>query len=121
MDRDSGPDRLSFFGTALPPWFQLRVVTVPSGHQRAYDQTEWRDALVIVERGEIDLECLGGSRERFGRGEVLWLTGLPLRALHNPGREPALLVAVSRRRPEPSAEVPRPWPPSPWVFLLALP
>jgi hypothetical protein len=28
---------------------------------------------------------------------VLWLVGQPLRALHNRGREPALLVAVSRR------------------------
>jgi hypothetical protein len=35
---------------------------------------------------------------RFGPGSVLWLFGLSLRALHNRGTEPALVVAVSRRR-----------------------
>jgi len=102
MDDGAGRDRLSFLGRRLPPGFELRVVTVAPGHQRAYDQAEWRDALVIVERGEIDLECLGGSWQRFGRGDVLWLDGLPLRQLHNRGREPAVLVAVSRRRPGPA-------------------
>jgi len=28
---------------------------------------------------------------------MLWLTGMPLRALRNPGAEPAVLVAISRR------------------------
>jgi hypothetical protein len=36
------------------------------------------------------------SRRHFGCGDVLWLDGLPLRALHNPGRELAVLTAVSR-------------------------
>ncbi|MBA2533395.1 MAG: hypothetical protein H0V21_00120 [Rubrobacter sp.] len=56
-----------------------------------------RGALVVVERGEIELECERGTRRRFGRGSVLWVSGLPLRALRNSGRGPALLVAVSRR------------------------
>ena len=38
-----------------------------------------------------------GSRLRLERGTVLWLVGLPLRALHNGGVEAALLLAVSRR------------------------
>jgi hypothetical protein len=96
MDDDSGSDRVALLGGRLPPGFELRVVTVAPGQQRAYDQPEWRGGLVIVERGEIDLECLGGSRRRFGCGDVLWLDGLPLRALHNPGRELAVLTAVSR-------------------------
>jgi hypothetical protein len=44
-------------------------------------------------RGEIEL---GG--ERFGCGSVLSLAGLPVRALHNRGAEPAELVSVRRRR-----------------------
>jgi hypothetical protein len=88
---------ISFLGRRLPPRFELRVVTVAPGHRRDYDQAEWRDALVVVERGELELECLGGSRRCFRRGDVLWLEGLPLRALHNRGPEPAVLAAVSRR------------------------
>jgi hypothetical protein len=77
--------------------FVLRAVAVAPGCRRAYDEAEWRDAIVVVRRGQIELECLSGTSHRFRRGAVLWLTGLPLRALHNRGREPALLVAVSRR------------------------
>jgi hypothetical protein len=70
----------------------------PSGCERAYDETDWQDAIVVVERGEIEVECLGGSRRRFESGDVLWLIGLPFRTVRNRGREGALLVAVSRRR-----------------------
>jgi hypothetical protein len=73
--------------------FERRIVSVPPGGALAYDESDWRDALVLVVRGEIEL---GG--ERFGRGSVLSLTGLAVRALHNQGAEPAELVAVSRRR-----------------------
>jgi hypothetical protein len=106
MDRDAGPDRLSFLGRRLPPGFELRVATIAPGRQRTSAEDEWRDALVVVERGQIELVCLGGSRHRFGRGDVLWLSGLPLRALRNPGVEPAVLVAVSRRTDEFPAVLP---------------
>jgi hypothetical protein len=98
MDDGCGRERLAFLGRPLPGSFERRVVVVAPGRQRAFDDAEWRDALVVVERGEIELECLGGTCWRFGRGDVLWLIGLPVRALHNPGREPAVLAAVSRRR-----------------------
>jgi hypothetical protein len=80
------------------PAFDIRVVVLAPGGERAYEEAEWRDALVVLERGDIDLESLGGSRHHFRSGAVLWLSGLPLRALHNYGPAPALLVAVSRRR-----------------------
>jgi quercetin dioxygenase-like cupin family protein len=76
--------------------FHAVAVPVAPGCERAYRAADWRDAIVVVERGEIVLEGLSGGRWRFRRGDVLWLCGLPLRALCNPGREPALLVAVSR-------------------------
>jgi len=101
------PDgRLSFLGTRLEPGFELRALAVAAGREHAYREAEWRDALVVVERGAIDLDCLGGARRRFGRGDVLCLVGLPLRALHNRGAEPALLVAVSRRRNHDDQEIP---------------
>ena len=76
--------------------FEVRLVAVAPGRSRAYDEPEWRDALVIVQRGQIELEGLNGSRQTFECGDVLWLAGLRLRAVHNRGREPALMVAVSR-------------------------
>jgi hypothetical protein len=98
MAEASGGDELSFLHRRLPRSFEVRVVGLEPAGVRAYDPVEWRDALVVVERGEIELECLHGSRLRFGRGAVLWLAGLSVRAVHNRGREPALLVAVARRR-----------------------
>jgi len=77
--------------------FVVRAVAVAPGCERAYVEEEWRDAIVVVKRGEIELEWLDGTCHRFGRGDLLWLTGLPVRALHNRGSRPALLVGVSRR------------------------
>jgi hypothetical protein len=76
--------------------FEVRLVAVAPGRARAYDEAEWTGALVMVERGTIELEGLSGSRQSFERGAVLWLAGLPLRALHNRGLEPAVIVVVAR-------------------------
>jgi hypothetical protein len=76
--------------------FQRRMVELAPGSSRPYDQSEWDDALVIVTQGEIELEGLSGRRWHFPRGAILWLTDLPLSALHNPGQEAAQLTTVSR-------------------------
>ncbi|HEY6888363.1 MAG TPA: hypothetical protein VI300_11305 [Solirubrobacter sp.] len=76
--------------------FAVRVVAVPPGGSRAYDEAEWRDALVVVRSGEIELLGVSGACLSFGQGDLLYLQGVPLRTLHNPGVEPAVLVAVSR-------------------------
>ena len=86
----------SFLERPLPAAFRLHVVAVAPGGTRPYEAAEWRDALVVVERGEIELETVRDGTRRYVSGDVLWLTGLPLRALRNRGREPAVLVAVSR-------------------------
>jgi hypothetical protein len=99
MDDGRGRERLSFLGRPLPGWFEVRVVVVvvAPGRERAFDDAEWRDALVVVERGEIELECLGGTCWRFGRGDVLWLIGLPVRTLHPPSASfgDALIASAS--------------------------
>jgi glyoxylate utilization-related uncharacterized protein len=77
--------------------FDRRFISVPPGGVLDYDEADWRDALVLVVRGEIQVETRGGCK-RFARGAVLSLAGLPLRALRNEGAEPAELVAVRRRR-----------------------
>jgi hypothetical protein len=77
--------------------FTRRELVLDPGDRRAYDEAEWHDALVVVKRGELDIECRAGGRMRFVAGDMLWLTGLPLRALRNEGPEPVVLVSVSRR------------------------
>jgi hypothetical protein len=94
---DGGDTPLSFLDLRVPPSFELRGVVLAPGQERPYDEAEWRDAIVVIERGRVELLCSDGSRRGFVRGDALWLHGLPLRALFNPGLEPAVLVAVSRR------------------------
>lgn len=95
MDPDRSP--LSFLRRRLPPLFERRVVVLAPDQTWVYDHAEWRGAIVVVEHGQIELECLDGSRHRFRGGDILWLDRLPLRALHNPGDTSAVLIAVSRR------------------------
>jgi hypothetical protein len=91
-------DRPEFLGRRVPAGFQVRRIVVAPGAERPYDEEEWRDAIVVVESGRIELECSCGGRRRFGGGDVLWLIGLPLRVLRNRGPVPAVLLAVSRLR-----------------------
>jgi len=76
--------------------FCVKAVTIPPGDEREYDASEWCDAIVSVERGELELECLSGGRRRFGGGSLIWLCDLPLRSLRNTGPDAVLLIAVSR-------------------------
>jgi hypothetical protein len=85
--------------------FDVRRIVFAPGTERPYVEAEWRDSIVVVESGRLELECSGGSSRGFGRGAVLWLIGLPLRVLRNAGTVPTVLVAVSRprtARPAPS-------------------
>jgi hypothetical protein len=76
--------------------FDRRLVRLPAGCERPYDDSEWADELVVVVCGAIELEGLSGRRWTFSKGAILWLTDLPLRSLHNSGDETAILMAVSR-------------------------
>ncbi|ADB50884.1 cupin domain-containing protein [Conexibacter woesei] len=96
MDDDRGP--VSFLGRPLPAWVELRLVEVAPGAAKRCDDDAWHDALVVVERGEVELQDAHGGCRRCAPGEVLWLAGLPLHAIHNRGSRPALLAAVARRR-----------------------
>ena len=94
------------FRGPLPPGFTRRRVRVAPGAERAYDAREWRDAIVLVESGELHLVGGGSGGRRFRAGDVIALSDLPVRALRNGGTAPAVLVAVARgdefRRAHPS-------------------
>jgi hypothetical protein len=88
---------VTFLGRWLSPAFDRRYVRLAAGVSRPHRDSDWEGALIVVENGAIELECVRGGRRRFETGAVLWLSGLPLVAMHNPGPESALLVAISRR------------------------
>ena len=71
-----------------------RITVDPGARVRSIEE-EWDDALVVVESGEIELECRAGIRRRFPAGAIMWLQGMNLHAMHNPGAEPTVLSAVS--------------------------
>lgn len=91
-------ERLRFLGRILPASFEGRQVVIPPGGVLPFEEAEWRDTIVVVERGELELECLGGAGWTFRRGDILWLCGLPIRSLRHRGDGPVLLTAVTRRR-----------------------
>ena len=98
---DDGGDRdgetFSLLGRPIPAWAVLRVVVVEPGAREPYVEDDWRNALVVVERGEITIEAWCGRLISFAGGSVLWLVGLAVRALLNTGDEPAVLTALARR------------------------
>lgn len=88
---------ITFLGRPLGPSFRALVVTIAPGGTRAYEEADWRGALVVVECGEVVVEYRAGGRRCFGTGDLLWLTGMGVRLLRNEGTGSAVLVAVSRR------------------------
>jgi quercetin dioxygenase-like cupin family protein len=76
--------------------FRRRVVELAPGEGLEIDADRWRDALVLLESGEVELECAAGERSRFAAGAVLCLPP-PVRFLRNNGSEPARLITISRR------------------------
>ncbi|MGH3460020.1 MAG: hypothetical protein ACRDP9_00970 [Kribbellaceae bacterium] len=94
-----GSDGISFLGARCPKGFRLRTLTLLSRGAVNYRPAEWAGALVIVERGELEVECRGGARARFGEGAILAFSGLAVRRLRNPGNGPLVLSGLSRLRP----------------------
>jgi hypothetical protein len=90
--------RLGLLGRKASAALVIRVLILQPGRDRVFDEREWRDSLVEVECGEIELQLRGGTRRVYAAGDVLWLIGLPVLAVRNPGRGSAVLVAASRRK-----------------------
>jgi quercetin dioxygenase-like cupin family protein len=104
------PERGMTHGEALDPdrlardalHFRRRVVELAPGEVLPLEPAGWQDAVVFLTSGEIELECVRGERRRFGPGAVLCFAP-PVSTVRNCSTEPARLIAISRRRPEPPA------------------
>jgi hypothetical protein len=81
----------------VPPRFARRSVEIGPGAELPFCADDWRDAIVVVQGGALELGCTAGGWRRFERDAVLCLAGLELRVLRNPGPDPIRVVAVSRR------------------------
>ncbi|NUR62935.1 MAG: hypothetical protein HOV87_30420 [Catenulispora sp.] len=93
-----GPDRVSFLGRPCPRGFHVQLVILEPGDSVGYQFSDWPDALVVVERGELDVECRSGEHARFGEGAVLAFTALPVRRLHSVGAVALVLSALAREQ-----------------------
>lgn len=82
----------------LPGAFVRRVTELPPGDSLGYHPDDWRGAIVVVREGAVELRLASGVRRTFAARDLLWLTGLDVTELHNPGLETTALVSVRRRR-----------------------
>jgi hypothetical protein len=85
------------WGGPLPAGFRRRSLVIPPGSHHAYRPSEWSEAIVMVQQGEIELESAGQPARRFRSGDLLWLGGLGAGAIRNHGPGAAVLVAVSKQ------------------------
>jgi quercetin dioxygenase-like cupin family protein len=83
------------------PEYEQRRLVIEPGAEHPSGADAWADALVVVESGRLEVECVAGARRTFQATAMLCLGWLPLRALRNTGAEPAVLVAIRRRREQP--------------------
>ena len=84
---------------AESPSFAVCCHEFAAGTVLAFDAATWRDAIVFVTAGAVELEDESGRRCRFDCGAVVCLDGTCLRLLRNPDRaRPARLLAIRRRR-----------------------
>lgn len=86
----------------LPAGFERWRVELAVGQWRATDAAEWAGAMVLVEQGELQVECLAGGSRTFVEGDLLVLGWLPLRRLRNVGTADVRLLALRPlgRRPK---------------------
>jgi hypothetical protein len=86
----------ALFRAPLPEGFSKRVFRVATGLELGLEPGHLDGAIVVVEQGELELECRAGTCRRFGRGSMIPLARLPVARLRSIGPGPLVLVAVSR-------------------------
>jgi hypothetical protein len=78
--------------------FRRTVVELAPDEELRIESRLWRDAIVFLENGEIEVECAAGDSRPFAAVAVLCFPS-PVRLLRNRGNVSARLIAISRRRP----------------------
>jgi hypothetical protein len=86
----------ALFRDPPPEGFSRRVLRAAPGREISLEHA--RDAIVVVEAGELELECRAGGCRRFARGSMIPIARLPVAHLRSVGSCPLVLVAVARDR-----------------------
>jgi hypothetical protein len=86
----------ALFCDPLPEGFSRRVLRVAPGLELDLEASRVPDAIVVVEQGELELECRAGTCRRFGRGSMIPIARLPITHVRSVGLGPLVLFAVSR-------------------------
>ena len=77
--------------------FDLRVVEIAPFAEFDHALVNWRDAIVFIRSGVIDVVCANGGYARFYCGDMLCLAPLSLRVVRNASAKTARLLLVARR------------------------
>lgn len=96
-------DRPAFLGRPIPDKFGVRRITVPPGAERRTVADEWKDAIVVLESGAIDVVAPSGGRRTFAPGDMLCLEWVACERIVNVGTVDAELIAIHRSPPHRSA------------------
>jgi hypothetical protein len=94
MTDDAGP--ISLTVGSRPANVRISMLRLEPGDAIDYRKVGWTGALVIVEQGELDIECASGVRARFAAGSVLTFDGLRLQRIRNSGDGRLVVRAISR-------------------------
>ena len=94
----------ALFLAPLPTGFSRRVLHVAPGLALGLEAADLTDAIVVVQRGELELECRAGTCRRFAPGSMITAARRHVSCLRSVGPEPLVLIAVSRARPEATDE-----------------
>jgi hypothetical protein len=97
----------AFFRGPLPEGFSRRVFRVAPGLELALEPGLLPDTVVVVEQGELELECRAGTCRRFARGSLIPIALLPVSRLRSVGPGALTLVAVTRAPLRGTDEFPR--------------
>jgi hypothetical protein len=86
-------------GRDVPTGFRRSVIRLAPGASVSCSDPSWRDALLVLGQGEIEVRTPSGSTGRFSTGAVIAVADIPLSVVHVVGLEPAVLAAVRQSRP----------------------
>ena len=81
----------------LPPAFERWRLSLAAGETWPAAAAAWRDALVLVEHGLLEVRCPAGARGSYPEGALLPLGALDAAELHNPGPGRLEILAIRRR------------------------
>jgi hypothetical protein len=83
-------------GRPIPDSFPVTRLTIPPRSARVTEAELWAESLVVVQRGDVEVESAGGVRETFHPGDVLCLEWVGARVLRNNGADEAEVVSIRR-------------------------